>query len=176
MNNVMIMQRILYLIVGLVTGLSMATLVVIAAPPAPDHVYLDVPENQWFSEGIKYVTRNGYMKGYSDSVFGRQDPVTREQLATILKRMDSVNSNSYAYTQSVLADIAAIICLNPSFMTNNVSLSTQQIDWVEPGTIENRYAEALSKLCSHLYFKRGACPIPYVIPSTGEIQKEPCPI
>lgn len=40
-------------------------------------------------EAIEWATEQGYLKGYADGTFRPTEPVTREQLAIILKRMNS---------------------------------------------------------------------------------------
>ena len=50
-------------------------------------LYKDVPKNHWAYEGIKYATEKGYMTGYSGNTFKPEQPVSRAELATILKRI-----------------------------------------------------------------------------------------
>lgn len=50
-------------------------------------LYKDVPTNHWAYEGIKYATEKGYMTGYPDKTFKPEQPVSRAELATILKRI-----------------------------------------------------------------------------------------
>lgn len=57
------------------------------ASTVAEGIYKDVPTNHWANEGIKYATEKGYMTGYSDNTFRPDEPVTRAELATILKRI-----------------------------------------------------------------------------------------
>lgn len=51
-----------------------------------ENPFLDVPENQWYTEGIKWAAANGIVSGVSDSSFDPDAGITREQLALILYR------------------------------------------------------------------------------------------
>lgn len=48
--------------------------------------YADVPQDAWYSRAVAWATLEGIVGGYGDNQFGPNDPVTREQLATILWR------------------------------------------------------------------------------------------
>ena len=48
--------------------------------------YTDVPEEIWFTDAIVWATENGIVNGYGNSLFGPDDPVTREQMAAIFYR------------------------------------------------------------------------------------------
>lgn len=49
--------------------------------------YSDVDASRKTYDAIKTVTEAGLMKGFNDGTFRPKDPVTREQLATVLKRL-----------------------------------------------------------------------------------------
>lgn len=55
---------------------------------AADSVFPDVDPNAYYADGVLSVYYTGLMTGYSNGNFGPNDPVTRGQLATILKRYD----------------------------------------------------------------------------------------
>ena len=48
--------------------------------------FADVPGDSWYADGVYWARLNGVVSGYSDSNFGPNDPLTREQLAAILWR------------------------------------------------------------------------------------------
>ena len=48
--------------------------------------FKDVDSNKWFAKAVAWAAANGIVNGYGDSLFGPNDPVTREQLAAILYR------------------------------------------------------------------------------------------
>ena len=48
--------------------------------------FQDVPAGQWYTDAIRWAAAQGIVNGYSDTAFGPNDNVSREQLATILYR------------------------------------------------------------------------------------------
>ena len=48
--------------------------------------FTDVAASKWFAKAVAWAAANGIVNGYGDSLFGPNDPVTREQLAAILYR------------------------------------------------------------------------------------------
>ena len=56
--------------------------------PVVDHAmtFEDVAEGAWYTEAIRWAAANGIVLGYSDTTFGVEDAVTREQTATFLHR------------------------------------------------------------------------------------------
>ena len=46
----------------------------------------DVPEGQWYAKAVAWAQRSGIVEGYDDGQFHPDTLVTREQLATILRR------------------------------------------------------------------------------------------
>jgi hypothetical protein len=44
-------------------------------------------KGRWSEESIKLVVKSGLMKGYPDGSFKPEQPVTREELATVLARL-----------------------------------------------------------------------------------------
>ena len=46
--------------------------------------YSDVPEDAWYAEAVRFVTEQNLMGGYTDSLFGPNDNLSRAQLAQIL--------------------------------------------------------------------------------------------
>ena len=49
-------------------------------------VFTDVPDGQWFTDGVEWAASHGIVLGYGDGRYGPNDNVTREQLAAILFR------------------------------------------------------------------------------------------
>jgi hypothetical protein len=49
-------------------------------------MFTDIPEGQWYSDAVSWAATNGIVSGYSQGIFGPDDSITREQLATILYR------------------------------------------------------------------------------------------
>lgn len=53
----------------------------------PQSAFTDVTQSDWFANGAAWGSENGIVAGYGDgSVFGGEDPVTREQVAVFLMR------------------------------------------------------------------------------------------
>ena len=46
----------------------------------------DVPAGAWYADAVAWAAEKEIVKGYNDKAFGSMDPITREQLATILYR------------------------------------------------------------------------------------------
>ena len=75
--------------------------------------YTDVSQGQWCSEAIRWATSEGVVTGYGNGLFGTNDPITREQLATMLWRYAQTegydvsigeNTNILSYTD--VADLS----------------------------------------------------------------------
>ncbi len=57
------------------------------APEVTNNIsFSDTEENAWYSNAISWAVNNGIVSGYGNGNFGINDPVTREQAATILWR------------------------------------------------------------------------------------------
>ena len=46
----------------------------------------DVADGAWYTEAVRWAQANGIVTGYNDTVFGPNDSITREQMASILYR------------------------------------------------------------------------------------------
>ena len=53
----------------------------------PEIDFIDVSENRWSYDAIKYVAEKGIMKGTTANVFEPAKPLTREEAATIIYRL-----------------------------------------------------------------------------------------
>ena len=51
-----------------------------------DPAFHDIVEGQWYTEAVRWAAGEGIVNGYSRTVFGPEDPMTREQLAAVLCR------------------------------------------------------------------------------------------
>ena len=59
-----------------------------AGEPQVDYAmqFADVPVSGWYTEAVRWAASEGIATGYSDTKFGPDDPVTREQFAVMLYR------------------------------------------------------------------------------------------
>ena len=56
------------------------------SPAASDSSFSDVASDSYYAKAVAWAAENGIVTGYSDTTFGPNDPITREQLAAILYR------------------------------------------------------------------------------------------
>ena len=49
-------------------------------------LFKDVKANLWYSSAITWASNNGIVKGYGNGLFGVDDNITREQMATMCYR------------------------------------------------------------------------------------------
>ena len=68
--------------------------------------YTDVAQGQWYSEAIRWAASEGIMGGYGNGLFGTNDPITREQFATILYRYAQSNGQGFTGAWAFQLDYA----------------------------------------------------------------------
>ncbi|MDR1330411.1 MAG: S-layer homology domain-containing protein [Oscillospiraceae bacterium] len=56
------------------------------APPSPETLFTDVAPGQWYTPAIAWASSNGLITGVGNNKFAPNDPITREQFATLLYR------------------------------------------------------------------------------------------
>ena len=56
------------------------------SPTASTEQFQDVANDAYYANGVSWAAGNGIVSGYGNNRFGPEDPITREQLATILYR------------------------------------------------------------------------------------------
>lgn len=54
-----------------------------------DITFSDVKPDEWYTEAIRWTIEAEIMSGYSETIFGTEDVITREQIATILYRYET---------------------------------------------------------------------------------------
>ena len=54
----------------------------------------DVPENSWYVNAVKWAVDKKIVMGYGDGKFGPHDPVTKEQLAVLIYRMQQASGKT----------------------------------------------------------------------------------
>ena len=60
-----------------------------------DMTFADVAADEWYTEAIRWAQSVGVVEGYSETVFGPNDTVTREQLAVILYRYEQYKGGGF---------------------------------------------------------------------------------
>ena len=91
-------------------GMLVTVLYRVAGSPALsdsalDTLFSDVPRNTWYADGIYWARSAGIASGYSETEFGPNDSVTREQLVTMLWRY---SGSPQAESASAFSDETAI--------------------------------------------------------------------
>lgn len=68
-------------------GMAVSVLHRLAGSPAAeeDAAFDDVDASAWYGEAVRWAVSEGIVNGYSDTAFGPDDAVTREQLAAMLQ-------------------------------------------------------------------------------------------
>lgn len=56
------------------------------SPDAENGAFQDVLPGKWYTDGVYWAQNAGIIEGYSESTFGTNDPITREQMAVMLYR------------------------------------------------------------------------------------------
>lgn len=56
------------------------------SPTVSDNSFTDVEAGMWYTDAITWAEENGIVSGYGNGIFGTNDPITREQITTILWR------------------------------------------------------------------------------------------
>ncbi len=75
----------------------------------PEAQFADVPENSWFAPAVGWAARNAIVKGYSDTEFAPDVPVSRQQIAVILYRYAAFAGRDVSHTaKPEFADVGQI--------------------------------------------------------------------
>lgn len=96
----------------------------------------DVPSGQWYAKAVGWASAKGIVNGYSETSFGPNDSITRQQLAAILYR--------YAGTNGYDTSGQAMLSVYSDY--NNVeSYAVEAMAWaVASGLINGTSADTLS--------------------------------
>lgn len=71
-------------------------------PTVGNNLYTDVANGMWYTDAVTWVSNNGIAEGYSNTIFGPNDSVIREQAALMLYRYAQYKGYSTAYSSSIL--------------------------------------------------------------------------
>ena len=92
--------------------------------------YADVAFGAWYEDAVAWISSEGLMTGYSDTAFGPDDPVTREQLALIL----------YNYADWAGYDVRGSVSLGSYIDADSASTwAVEALEWaIDAGLISGR--------------------------------------
>lgn len=116
-------------------GMLLTVLYRVAGSPLVDEsgvgtLFSDVPLDAWYAPGIYWARSEGIASGYSEETFGPDDPITREQLVTMLWRYSGSPS---AQIDSAFADEDAIS------LWADTAVSWASAEGLVSGTSGNRF-------------------------------------
>jgi hypothetical protein len=96
---------------GGVTRAQFATMLVRAMQLAPEiasEVFSDVQPGDWFYADVNTAVAHGLVRGHGNGTFGPNDPVTREQAATMLARALQISGKALPLSpEEVQEELAA---------------------------------------------------------------------
>lgn len=71
--------------------------------------FVDVPAGEWYAQSVIAATEAGIVQGISDTEFGPEENITREQMATIIGRqLGMTSSAAVVYTDSASIEAYAV--------------------------------------------------------------------
>lgn len=70
-------------------------------PVSGGNSFKDVPDGMWYTDPITWANKNGVVEGYSSDLFGTNDYITREQIATIMYRYAKKIGYDMSRTRSI---------------------------------------------------------------------------
>ena len=70
-----------------------------------DNIFTDVEPGSWYEKGVVWANGKGIVEGYGNGKFRPNDPITREQLATIMYRY----ANYKGYDTATKADLSDFV-------------------------------------------------------------------
>ncbi len=84
---------------------------------------LDVPQNMYYAPAVDWAAANDILTGYGDGKYGPEDPLTREQMATILWRYAK-----YKGIDVSVGEDTNILSYNDAFAISDCAITAMQ--WV----------------------------------------------
>jgi len=119
--------------------------------PQTGKVFADTADN-WAKEYISTALSNGIVSGYSDELFGPDDPITREQIALMIVKAAKITAKSSEITFADSADISAWARDAVNIAVQNHIMSGYPDNTLKPGGYATR-AEAASIVIAALALK-----------------------
>ncbi|MEG6523091.1 S8 family serine peptidase [Desulfotomaculum sp. 1211_IL3151] len=88
--------------------------------------FKDIPLNYWCADAVGAAVQMGLVAGYSNELFGPNDPITREQMAAMLVRAMRFNNNKPLPSgDTFLAQFTDVTSVSP-WAQNSVSIIVQE--------------------------------------------------
>ncbi|MBR5516228.1 MAG: S-layer homology domain-containing protein, partial [Clostridia bacterium] len=120
-------------------------------PKKNSTVFIDVPLNTWYAEGVSYCSEKGYITGIGNNKFNPNGKLTREQFVVILARVAGAELSDYKSTEFNDVDVnswygPSVIWANKEGYVNGVGDGTkfgvsQEMTREQLATMFYRYAE-----------------------------------
>ncbi|MBQ4560795.1 MAG: S-layer homology domain-containing protein [Clostridia bacterium] len=67
--------------------------------------FIDVKDNHWFASTVEYCVKRGYVAGMTENTFVPTGNITRAQFLVMLAKLDGVDLEQYAQTDSGFEDV-----------------------------------------------------------------------
>jgi len=99
-----------------------------------ENSFIDVPDNEWYSDAIYWSNSNDIVGGYGNGIFGTNDSITRQDMAVILYRY----AKNYGYDVSIDVD-NKLLSYEDNFKVSEYATSAMQ--WA----VENELIQGTSK-------------------------------
>ena len=148
---------------GMMTRAMFATVIYrMENSPSVDRTdsFVDTEDGRWYSDAINWASNQGIVNGYSSSVFGVDNPITREQIVTMLYRYSGAPIVENTQEFSDMTDVSA-------WAINAVKWAkSQNIINGRPGNIFDPTANATRAECAAIIYRY--LTHPNVVPGNGK--------
>ena len=125
---------------------------------AKEMTFQDVPANAYYTDAVVWAVNNGIIAGYNDTAFGPNDPLTKEQFATILYHYEKMQGGGFTGAWSFLLDCTDRDTISSwayeplCYFTMNDVLSISDSGMVNPKAVMTRGDTAIA-LANYLQAK-----------------------
>jgi len=112
----------------------------------------DVEAETWYTEAVRWASAEGIVLGYSDTAFGPNDPITREQLATILYRYEQYKGGGFTGAWMIRMDYVDLADVSDWAYEAMCWMSMNEVVTGKPGKILDPKGSAVrAEAASMLY-------------------------
>ena len=138
-------------------------------PAATGTAFTDVPTGQWYSNAVAWASANGIVGGYGNGSFGPNDPITREQMASILSRYSTHKGYDTAAADSITgfadtAQVSSYAVESMRWAVGNSLISGTGNNTLAPkgNATRAQVATILMRFCQNIAGKANSTPTPDV--------------